>query len=194
MVRPFLLLSPLLSLFAACAATVPGGPRLRPAEWAQPVIGTGLDNCYRVTPDLYRCGQPSAAGMRELTALGVRSVVCLRAWHDDEHEARGTGLRLFAVPMSAGGMDYPELVVALRAIVAAEKPVAVHCWRGADRTGAVVAGYRVAVDGWTPAAASEEMVAGGFGQAAMYDNLRALIAGLDRARLRADVGLPPAPR
>lgn len=190
MVRSFPFLS--LPLLVACAAA-PAVPSVeRPERWAQPVPGDAIENWYRVSPELYRCAQPSRAGMQALVAMGVKTVVCLRAWHDDEDEARETGLRLVAVPMSAGSMEYPDLVAALRALLAAEKPVAVHCWRGADRTGAVVAGWRVAIDGWTPAAAVEEMVRGGFGQATIFTNLRALIAGLDRTRLRNDLGLAAA--
>ncbi len=182
----------LLLLLAACATAPAVPPGQRPERWAQPVPGVAVDNCFRVSPELLRCAQPSAAGMRELVALGVKTVVCLRAWHDDEDEASHTGLHLVEVPMGAGSMAYPDLVAALRALLAAEKPVAVHCWRGADRTGAVVAGWRVAIDGWPPALAVEEMVHGGYGQAAIFSNLRALIGGLDRARLRADLGLPAA--
>ncbi|MCB9879147.1 MAG: tyrosine-protein phosphatase [Planctomycetes bacterium] len=173
-------------LLAACA-TGSGEVRVRPATWAQPVIGAALDNWHRVSPELYRCGQPSAGDMRALEAFGVVSVVNLRELHSDRDEVEGSGLRLFEVPLDTGGMDYRDLVRALAAVVAAPKPVAVHCWRGSDRTGAVCAAWRVAVDGWTPAAALDEMVGGGFGHSAWYGNLRELIGHLDAERLRVDL-------
>lgn len=175
-------------LLAACA-TGPA-PEPRPAHWAQPAFAGEADNCYRISPDLYRCGQPSAAAMRALEARGIQSIVNLRQYHSDADEVAGTTLALFEVPLDAGDLDYPRLVTALRALVVAPKPVAVHCWRGSDRTGAVVAAWRVAVDGWTPAQAVEEMVTGGFGHFAWYGGLRALVLGLDAGQLRADVGLP----
>ena len=70
----------------------------------------------------------------------------------------GTGLVLAEVPVDAGDLTYAELVAALKAVVGSPKPVVVHCWHGSDRTGAVVAGWRVAMQGWTPAAALDEMV------------------------------------
>ena len=175
----------------ACGTTSSETTRPRPLHWAQPMVGSSIDNWHRVDDVLYRCGQPDDAGMRELAAHGVRTIVNLRAWHSDHDEVAGSGLTLVEVPLGAGSLTYPELVAAVRALLAAEKPVVVHCWQGADRTGAVVAAWRVAVHGWTPAAALDEMVAGGFGHASIYGNLRELVAGLDRARFCADVGLSP---
>jgi protein tyrosine/serine phosphatase len=174
----------------ACGTTSSSTTRARPTHWAQPMLGADVANWHRVDEQLYRCGQPDRAGMRALAAQGVRTVVNLRSWHSDRDEIAGTGMLLVEVPASAGSMDYADLVQALRAVVQAEKPVAVHCWHGSDRTGAVVAAWRVAVSGWTPQQALDEMVAGGFGHSELFDNLRTLVAGLDRAQLRADVGLP----
>lgn len=184
----FVALLTLLSCTTAPAAPPPA----RPAHWAQPVAAHGPDNWYRVSPDLYRCEQPSPAEMRALAAFGIRSVVNLRQLHSDADEVDGTPLALREVPMAAGSLRYDQLVSAVRALLQAEKPVVVHCWQGADRTGAVVAAWRVAVDGWTPQQALEEMVAGGYGHSFLYGNLRRLVAGLDRAQLRRDLGLPDA--
>lgn len=182
---------PLGALVLTACAAAPGPVRVRPPHWAQPVIGSSVDNWFRVSPDLYRCGQPDRRAMRELEAFGVRSVVNLREYHDDDDEVAGTNLTLVTVPLDAGELSYAGLVSALRAVLAAPKPTVVHCWHGADRTGAVIAAYRVAVDGWSPADALDEMVAGGFDQHAFFGNLRELIAGLDPVLVRADAGLPP---
>ena len=40
-------------------------------------------------------------------------------------------------------------------------PVFVHCQRGADRTGAVIASYRIEHDGWDSARALKEAMANG---------------------------------
>lgn len=177
-------------LLGACAPAAKP-PLVRPDTWAQPVDSKAVDNWYRVSADLYRCAQPSASQMRALEAFGIKSVVNLREYHSDKDETAGTKLQIAQVPVGAGDLTYAQLVTAVKALVAAPKPVVVHCWRGADRTGAVVAAWRVAVDAWQPAEAVEEMAAGGFGHAALYDNLRELVAGLDAVKLRADVGLPP---
>jgi len=176
-------------LLAACA-TAGDTPRARPLQWAQPVVGSEVRNWHQVSPDLYRCAQPDAKAMRTLEAFGIRAVVNLREYHSDARAAAGTKLALIEVPLDAGDMTYQELVEALHAAVTAPKPVVVHCWHGSDRTGAVVAAWRIAIDGWTPKEALDEMVAGGFGHSEMFDNLRILVAGLDPVQLRVDAGLP----
>ncbi|MBM4063705.1 MAG: protein tyrosine phosphatase [Planctomycetes bacterium] len=177
-----------LALLAACTPADP--PRVRPTNWAQPVLGKGVENWFQVSPEVYRCAQPSSGEMRALAAFGVKSVVNLREHHSDDDEVAGTGLELREVQLGTSDLTYAQLCEALRAVLAAKKPVVVHCWHGSDRTGAVVAAFRVAVQGWTPAAALDEMVAGGYGHSALFGNLRELVGGLDAAKLRADVGLP----
>lgn len=184
--RPPKTTTALFLLFGACA-TGAATPMVRPAAWAQPVIGGSLANWYRVDDELYRCEQPSAAGMQELAAFGVRSVVSLRRHHDDVSPASGSGLTVLSARLDAGDVSYEQLVDALAVVAAAPKPVAVHCWRGADRTGAVVAAWRIARDGWPPAQALEEMCAGGFGHDAWFDNLQRLIGDIDPVRLRTDL-------
>jgi protein tyrosine/serine phosphatase len=50
----------------------------------------------------------------------------------------------------------------------ARRPVLVHCAHGEERTGAVIAAYRVVAEGWDPAAAEAEALELGFG----FDDLR----------------------
>jgi protein tyrosine phosphatase (PTP) superfamily phosphohydrolase (DUF442 family) len=188
---PVLLLVTIAGLVAAaCATTTTTTPR--PATWARPIASPTTANWHQVAAELHRCAQPSATGMRELAAAGIRSVVNLREYHSDTDEVAGTGLALVELPFAAGGLTYAQLCQALRAVLLADKPVLVHCRHGADRTGAVCAAYRVAVEGWTPQAALAEMTGGDFGHSVWFPNLRTLVAELDRAQLRADVGLPPA--
>ena len=77
---------------------------------------------------------------------------------------------------------------ALRQFRAAPKPVLVHCWHGSDRTGSVVAAYRIAFQNWTPAAALDELRHGGYGyHEKWFPNIIALFEKLDAAELRRRV-------
>ena len=64
----------------------------RPATWAQPIVMEGVPNLHRVSDALYRSAQPTAAGMRHLRKMGVKTIVSLRSFHSDRDEIGDTGL------------------------------------------------------------------------------------------------------
>jgi uncharacterized protein (TIGR01244 family) len=128
-----------------------------------------LPNFHAVNARLYRGGQPREGGLRRLAALGVKTVINLRdddaRARDEEREARALGLRYFNVPLSRAHRPDPKQMDELFALIdaAGNQPVFVHCKRGADRTGALIAVYRVSHDGWTAERAVEEAEAYGMG-------------------------------
>lgn len=170
------------------------GAQVRPAEWATPLAVPGVPNLHRIDAQVYRSAQPTAAGMRELEQLGIRTVLCLRDFHDDVDEARGTGLKLVRMELNAWHTDEAELVKALRVLVdPANWPVLVHCQHGADRTGLVSALYRIAVQGWDRERAIDEMTRGGFGFHSLWKGIPRFVRGVDVEGIRRQLGLPGAP-
>lgn len=130
-----------------------------------PVFGAsvpGIDNFYKVDEEVYRGAQPSAEGFKYLAGIGVKTVIDLR-----EADSRSTaeqklvtadGLKYINIPMT--GLTPPtqgqtDQIMAILNDPAAG-PVFVHCKRGADRTGAVMASYRINHDGWDNARALQE--------------------------------------
>lgn len=109
----------------------------------------GVENCYRISDDLYRSAQPESAGFSELEQLGVRSVLNLREHHRDMRKARHTKLHLMAYPVAAGEMIAADVENCLALVASAPKPVLVHCWHGSDRTGIVAAAYRIVFQQWS---------------------------------------------
>jgi protein tyrosine phosphatase (PTP) superfamily phosphohydrolase (DUF442 family) len=162
---------PALPLMLIVIAAMSGGMlmaeevvRPRPAAWAQPVLGTELKNLHQVSPEIYRSAQPSAKDLKLLCEkLGVRSVLTLRDYHDDGDEAKGLPLALYRVEMDADEVEPEKVAMALRLLRDAPKPVLIHCWHGADRTGLVVAAWRITAQGWSAEAAVDELEHGGFG-------------------------------
>jgi uncharacterized protein (TIGR01244 family) len=162
----------------------------RPAEWAQPVKLDGVPNLHKVTAGLYRSAQPTAAGMRNLKQLGIKTVVNLRSFHSDRDEIGKTGLAYEHITMKAWHPEEKEAVRFLKIVTAAERgPVLVHCQHGADRTGTMCAVYRVAVQGWTKEDALKEMTEGGYGFHGVWQNLLRWINGLDIARIKRQAGM-----
>lgn len=180
---------PLLLASAGCMMTRPAA--VRPAAWAQPVELDGVPNLFRVSDRLYRSAQPTDAGMARLPALGIKTVVNLRAFHSDRDEVAGTGLDQVHLHVTAWHPERAEAVAFLRVMADPRRaPVLVHCQHGSDRTGAFCALYRMAVEGWTADEAVREMTAGGHGFHSVFDNLPEWIAGLDIPALRREAGLP----
>ena len=164
------------------------GPKpmaVRPASWAVPITRPGLPNLHRVTENLYRGAQPTAEGMRELHAMGIRTVVNLRKLHSDEDELGQTPLAHERIKVRTLKPNEGQVERFLRIVVdSAKTPVFVHCWHGADRTGAMCAAYRIVVQGWSKAAAIEEMRNGGFGFHEGFASMVYFVESLDVERLR----------
>jgi tyrosine-protein phosphatase SIW14 len=180
------------------AAESPPAPRVRPTDWAQPVIGAKLDNFFRVSDGLFRSEQPELADLPALQTLGIRAVLTLRDHHDDPKKFAAAGLVLLRYESSAGSLTEADLIAGLRLLRDAPKPVLVHCWHGSDRTGAVVAAWRMVFQGWAKDAAIDELVNGGYGfHAKTFPDIVPLLRALDVERLRAQLtpaaAKPPAP-
>ena len=122
----------------------------------------GIKNFYQVDGNVYRGAQPDDRGFSYLSKIGVKTVIDLREadgrGRAEEAVVKGLGMKYVNVPMT--GLTPPtrsEISKILR-ILEDEKagPVFVHCKRGADRTGAVIASYRIDHDRWDNARALRE--------------------------------------
>jgi len=122
-----------------------------------------LPNFQKVDDHVYRGGQPTDMGFENLAQLGVKTVVDLRdiGEHSQAHEQKvvtDLGMRYINVPMHGMSAPKNDQVAAVQALFhdTANGPVFVHCRRGADRTGMVVAVYRVSHDQWENQKALDE--------------------------------------
>src|SRR5258706_7019113 len=70
-----------------------GTQATRPANWAVKLDKPGLANFHQVTTNLYRGAQPTAKGAAQLKAMGIKTVINLRAFHSDKNKLAGTGLK-----------------------------------------------------------------------------------------------------
>jgi protein-tyrosine phosphatase len=114
----------------------------------------GIKNFDKVDGHVYRGAQPSEDGFRYLAKIGVKSVIDLReADGRSEAERRSVtaaGMNYINVPMT--GLTPPSQAEITKILSVMEDetsgPVFVHCKRGADRTGAVIAAYHIDHDKW----------------------------------------------
>ena len=162
------------------AVVVSAAASARPREWAEPLSRPGLPNLNRVDDGLYRGAQPTPQGFRKLAQMGVRTVVDLRLLHSDGKALEGTGLGYVHIPVPAWDVDLDDVLKFLKVVGdPGRRPVFVHCEHGADRTGTMVAIYRMVVQGWPREDAIREMEEGGFGFHPVWVNLPRFLRKLD---------------
>jgi protein tyrosine/serine phosphatase len=176
------------TLFLAIAVTAQASGR--DPDWAQPLHREGVPNFYRVSANLYRSAQPDADGMKALKDMGIRTVVNLRAFHSDHGLLAGTGLDSEHIYMKTWHPEEEDVVRFLRIVTdPARQPVLVHCQHGSDRTGMMVAFYRVIVQGWSKQKAAREMTEGGYGFHEIWQNLVHWLDQANLSRIRREAGL-----
>lgn len=161
-----------ITLLAACIATSadqrPSKGSVSETTSTKPaprVTVVGVSNFGIVTPNLYRGGQPKGTGYANLKKIGVDIVVDLRLSGKDTEKKNVTraGMQYVAIPWHC---FFPkDKVMAEFLEVLRENPdkkIFVHCRYGDDRTGMMIAAYRMAVERWTPEEAKKEMEKFGF--------------------------------
>jgi tyrosine-protein phosphatase SIW14 len=117
-------------------------------------VPSGVGNFQKVDDHVYRGAQPTDLGFVNLAKLGIQTVIDLQEAGArslaEEKIVEAAGMRYLSVPMK--GMEAPsnESVAKVLAVLedAQTGPVFVHCHRGADRTGGVIACYRIEHDRW----------------------------------------------
>lgn len=148
-----------------------------------------LNNMHRVDEGVYRSEQPSKKDFKALEAFGIKEVLNLRRWHSDDDEAEGTNIKLHRLKTNAHAISEQQVIQALRIIKNRKGPILIHCRHGSDRTGAVLAMYRIVFQNYTKEQAIEEMKEGGFGFHKIYRNIVRMIEKADIPQIKKELGL-----
>jgi len=128
----------------------------------------GVRNAGRVSDVLFRGAQPSQQGFAELKKLGITTVVDLRGNRGPVESERGQveALGMHFVNIPVDGMSAPsDAQVAQFLKLFRDDPnqkIFVHCYYGSDRTGVMVAAYRITQQNWAVDRAVNEMNSFGF--------------------------------
>jgi protein tyrosine/serine phosphatase len=140
------LLTSLLTALIVCLAWN-GHARGLPAQ--EDILNFG-----KVSEHLYRGAQPDADGLKSLKTLGVKLIVNLRmpgdGWKEEAAEAAANGILYTNFPMTGTTAPSDDQVKQILALFESfSDPIFVHCQHGCDRTGTIVACYRIQHDHWT---------------------------------------------
>jgi len=138
----------------------------------------GQVSIFEVSPGIYRGPAPeSAADYRQLSALGIRTVLDIRPFRrrDRQRESeclQARGIFYVNAPVSFQPERDGSAERALRTLTSAQRhPIYLHCQLGRDRSGLIIGLYRVRCQGWSRQAAYCEMKRFGF---------RSFFRGLER--------------
>jgi len=125
-------------------------------------------NFHQVKPWLYRGGRPRQGGIIKLKEMDIRVIINLerelfeqepREVKKESDWAKKANIKLEHIPMDPICAPKRQDVERALAIMTdpVNQPVFIHCDRGSDRTGIVIAAYRIRNEGWTVQQAYEEM-------------------------------------
>lgn len=151
----------------------------------------GIPRFHEVNEHIYRGAQPSELGLQELVKLGINTILDLRAEDErsstEKQNALSLGMRYVSIPMR--GFKPPTLDQVSRGLqvlqTPANWPVFVHCRYGVDRTGTLIACYRIQAESWSNERARLE---------AEELGMHKFERGMKRFILQFDGGrLPPTP-
>jgi protein tyrosine/serine phosphatase len=148
----------------------------------------GLENMYKVDEGIYRSEQPGKEQFQALEKYGIKEILNLRYWHSDKH-AKKTNLILHRVKMNAHNANDFDVVSALRIIKNRKGPILIHCHHGSDRTGLVIAMYKIVFQDKTKENVINEMINGGFGFHEIYDNIPRYINNVNIDNIRKQLNV-----
>ena len=137
-----------------------------------PITSEDICNFHQVDARLYRGGRPRPSAYPKLIDLGIRTIINFEEPEFSEKEkatveelnqalAPDWKMDFVSFPISPAeidetGVSHERLRELFGEIRDAKKPIFVHCYHGKNRTGAVVALYRMLLDQMSQKEAYEE--------------------------------------
>jgi tyrosine-protein phosphatase SIW14 len=157
--KTLIILVSLICILSNCCKTT----YIRPSDWAKKINGSKILDLYVLNDSIYRSEQPGNIDFTLIESIGIKSVLSLREFHQDSDLINGFKLNLFNVKINPYYFGDIEIVEALKILKNSPKPILIHCNIGGDRTGTVIAMYRIIYQNWTKEKAIQEMKEGGYG-------------------------------
>jgi protein tyrosine/serine phosphatase len=138
-----------------------------------------VTNFGAVNNHLFRGAEPSPVGLTELSSAGVKLVIDLReqssATEFEKQRAEKLGMKYTNIPFPPLSAPAPAQVQTVLNLLTQNQSqtIFLHCRRGKDRTGTVIACYRIQHDGWDNKRALDE--AKQYGMSPVERGMRAFI-------------------
>lgn len=153
----------------------------------------GVENFAKISDGLYRGAQPTPEGFAQLKKMGIKTIVNLRSFNSDRSEMKGTELQYVHIYCKAWHPEDEDVVKFLKVMQEPKNlPVFVHCQHGADRTGMMVAVYRILHQGWPADEAAKETHNFGFHK--IFRDIQKYLKNFDAEKMKALVEKTEAPK
>lgn len=147
-------------------------PEVRPQHWAQLI--NKEQNLYQISAWLYRSEQPIRQHKSELNNLNITTIISLRSRNQSQEQLGDLGFKVLHIPIHTWAIDKQHVLDTMRALKQAQlrqEKVLIHCYHGSDRTGTMVAMYRIFFENWSVEEAKKEMKLGGYGFHPIWVNI-----------------------
>jgi protein tyrosine/serine phosphatase len=149
------------------------------------VASKHFNNLFKINDVLYRSEQPNKKGFKEIELIGVKTILNLRRLRNNTKKAKDFNFNLVHHPIKTKQLNESDILKALKVIKNSKQPVLVHCWHGSDRTGTIIAAYRMIIDNWSKEQAIKEFQKENLGyHYNMYPNLLVLLKNLDVQKIK----------
>lgn len=158
--------------------------------WAKKVDSTGLNNLYKLNDSIYRSEQPDSIAFANLKKIGIKSILNITTQQNDTAIPGNQDFNFYFVRMKAERFSDSDIINALTVIRNAPKPILIHCRHGSDRTGVVIAMYRIIYENHTKQEALDELRNGGYGFNTIFVNIPKYIKKVNIAKLRDKLTKP----
>ena len=123
---------------------------------AEPVATAALHNVFRLATGFYSGDAPeSAKAFRELTRLGVRTVISVDGSQPRLTLAHQYGIGYVHLPFGYDGIPRSRAIELIKAVRGVKGPVYLHCHHGKHRGPAAAATVCRATQGWSAGHAEE---------------------------------------
>jgi tyrosine-protein phosphatase SIW14 len=158
--------------------------------WAKKLDSTGLHNLYKLNDSIYRSEQPDSASFANLKKIGIKSILNITTQQNDTAVSGNQNFNYYFVQMNAESFSNSDIIQALAVIRDAPKPILIHCRHGSDRTGVVMAMYRIIYENRSKQEALDELRNGGYGFNTIFVNIPKYIKKANITKLRAKLTKP----
>lgn len=174
MIKQTYILTSLLSLtlVTGCVKHPSLAPEQRPQHWGRLIHQQ--QNLYQISDFLYRSEQPLKQQGQTLHQLGINTIISLRSRNKTVQEFQDQSFNIIHVPIHTWAIDREDVLATMQALKQAQQQnhkVLIHCYHGSDRTGTMVAMYRIFFENWSIDDAVQEMKYGSYGFHPIWVNI-----------------------